>query len=72
MQPDFDLTFGQLSQQFKDSLDSRTLSFAPQLVVLDMITDEATSTASGNDLQHDIVNPLVIDDYSAYGEQVDY
>ena len=64
---DFDLNPGRLAQKLKDSLDSKTLSFPPQLAVMDMPTDEATFNDPGDDLQHNIPKPLIMNDYSAYG-----
>ena len=42
--------------------DNKTLSYAPQYAVMDIPTDDKESTAPGNDLQHDIANPLIIND----------
>ena len=50
------------------------LSFPPKLDVIDIPTrqniNEAISSTDDDDLNHDIVNPLIIDDYSVYDEQV--
>ena len=43
---------------------------SPQYVVMDISTDDAPPAILGDDLQHDLANPLVVDDYAVYGEQV--
>ena len=65
---DLDLNLGLIAQQLEDSLDSKTLSYAPQYAVMDIPTDDAPPAIPGDDLQHDLANPLVVDDCSVYGE----
>ena len=67
---DFDLNLGLIAQQLEDSLDIKTLPYAPQYAVRDITTDDKESTTPGNDLQHDIANHLNDDDHSVHGEQV--
>ena len=67
---DFDLNLGLIAQQLEYSLDSKTLSYAPRNAVMDIPTDDAHPAIPGDDLHHDLANPLVVDDYSVYGEQV--
>ena len=67
---DCDLNPGHVAKQLKDSFDSNALSYAPQYAVIDIPTDDVTSATPDNDLQHDVANPLVVDEYSVYGERV--
>ena len=67
---DFDLNLGLIAQQLEDSLDNNTHSYAHQYAVMDIPTDNKKSTTPGNNLQHDITNHLIVDDYSVYGDQV--
>ena len=67
---EFDLNLGLIAQQLEDSLDSKTLSYAPQYAVMDIPTDDAPPAIPRDDLQYDLTNPLVVDDYSVYSEQV--
>ena len=67
---DFDLNLGLVVQQLEDLLDNNTLLYAPWYAVMDIPTDDKESATPGDDLQHDIANSLIVDDYSAYGEQV--
>ena len=69
---DFDLNLGQIAQQLKDSLDSTTLSYAPQYTLMDLPTDDENSAIPGDDLQYDIANPPITDGCSVYVGQVNH
>ena len=74
---DFDLTLGRWLKNLKTlSMDSNTLSFVPKLAHMNIPTkqnnNKAISSTDGDNLHHDIANPLVVDDYSVYGELENY
>ena len=66
---DFDLNLGLIAQQLEDSLDRKTISYAPRYTVMDISTDNKESITLDDDLQHDVANPLIVNDYSVYVKQ---
>ena len=67
---DFALNLSRVYQQLGDSFVNMILSYALQYAVMDIPTDDKESTIPDNDLPSDIANPLIVDDYSVYDEQV--
>ena len=70
MPADFDLKLGWISQQFEDSLDNETLLYNPIYAAMNISINNRNYATPGDDLQHNIANPLSMDGYSVYGEQV--
>ena len=61
-----------ISSELDSSIEQGTVSFAPQLAVMNIPTEEPDDSppASVPSTKQDLENPMVVADYSAHGEQV--
>ena len=64
-----DATLGELSRDLDASIDKGTVSFAPQLAVLDIPAGTASSSPPTS-TPHDLAHPMMVSDYSVHGDQV--
>ena len=66
---EYDVTLGRIAQELESSIETGSLSYAPKLAVMNL-PDSNVPPDLTLDAQHDLTNPLVVDNYSVNDEQV--